>query len=100
VRMRVCVGWGGGNHRHNQGTLNLANAHPNALPTLKAVGGKPDPVTGTIKVVPHTTVPCTPQQCWLAAVRYAVVDVPQCALYNAAELPAGQFDFPVPWAHN
>jgi len=46
-----------------------------------------------------TTVPCsTPKQCWLAAVRYAVVDLAQCALYNADALPASQFELPVPWA--
>ena len=54
--------------------------------------------TGTARVTPKTTVPCRSlDECWLAAVRYAVVDVPQCALYNAAQLPAGQFELPVPW---
>jgi len=66
---------------------------------LPAVGKQVDETQGTIKVVPNTNVTCTsPSQCWLAAVRYAVMDVPQCALYNSAQLPAGQFQLPVPWS--
>jgi hypothetical protein len=66
---------------------------------MPAAGGSVDPVSGTIKVFPNTTVTCkSAESCWLAAVRYAVLDVPQCALYNAADLPASQFELPVPWA--
>ena len=65
---------------------------------LPAVGGV-DMSSGTARVTPKTTVTCeSPDACWLAAVRYAVMDVPQCALYNAAEIPASQFELPVPWA--
>ena len=32
-----------------------------------------------------------------SAVRYGVTDIPQCVLYNAAELPAVPFAFPVPY---
>ena len=34
---------------------------------------------------------------WLASVRYAMVDEPQCVLYSAASLPALPFELPVPW---
>ena len=74
----------------------VANHRGEWLPARAAVieGSSPP----TIAVRPVTTVPCkTPRQCWLAAVRYAVNDLAQCALYNAAELPASQFQLPVPW---
>jgi hypothetical protein len=69
---------------------------------LPAIGGQVDPATGTMRVTPLTNVTCPmpkgSSSCWLAAVRYAVVDVPQCAIYNTAELPASQFELPVPWS--
>ena len=73
----------------------VANHAGNWLPAVgSAVAG-----LGRVRVTPMTTVPCkSPGACWLAGVRYAVIDVPQCALYNTASLPASQFELPVPWA--
>ncbi len=34
---------------------------------------------------------------WISAVRYAMIDEPQCVLYNSASLPALPFQLPVPW---
>ena len=34
---------------------------------------------------------------WLFGVRYAMLDEPQCVLYNSAQLPALPFQLPVPW---
>ena len=34
---------------------------------------------------------------WVAAVRYAMIDEPQCVLYNGERLPALPFELPVPW---
>ena len=34
---------------------------------------------------------------WLFGVRYAMIDEPQCVLYNSASLPALPFQLPVPW---
>ena len=73
---------------------------------LPAVAGHVDTESGTVRVTPNCDlrpaaceVTCkSPDECWLASVRYAQVDVPQCALYNGAELPAQQFSFPVPWS--
>ena len=51
-----------------------------------------------VEVTPLTNVTCArADDCWVSAVRYAVLDIPQCALYNTAELPAAPFQFPVPW---
>lgn len=75
--------------------VEVANRRGHWLP---AVVEDIDPTTGTIRVVPFSPVLCTtPAECWLTSVRYASYDVPQCALYNAAQLPAPQFEFPVPW---
>ena len=51
---------------------------------------------GTVDVVP-TGRARTVANDWLAAVRYAMIDEPQCVLYNAASLPALPFQLPVPW---
>lgn len=80
---------------HGEYLFEVANRRGVWLP---AVGELLDPALGTVKVTPTSPVPCAaPASCWLTAVRYAVLDVPQCALYNEAEFPAGQFELPVPW---
>jgi hypothetical protein len=47
----------------------------------------------TVEITPVTAVPGE----WVSGVRYQVIDVPQCALYNAAGLPALPFELPLPW---
>ena len=37
---------------------------------------------------------------WVAAVRYAMIDEPQCVLYNDHSLPALPFELPVPWTRS
>eukprot|EP00038_Savillea_parva_P010227 m.188751 g.188751 ORF g.188751 m.188751 type:complete len:631 (-) comp17530_c0_seq1:51-1943(-) len=49
--------------------------------------------TSTVIVTPYPQVPHD----WIAAVRYQVVDVPQCAMYNAAGVPAFPFELPLPY---
>jgi hypothetical protein len=34
---------------------------------------------------------------WLVGVRYAMIDEPQCVLYNSDSLPALPFELPTPW---
>jgi hypothetical protein len=63
------------------------------LPAAGAVA----PDGATLVVTPFSPVTCGATFCWLASVRYAVVDVPECALYNEAMLPALPFELPVPW---
>lgn len=65
------------------------------------------PATGSVKSLSAdgtATVLVTPQghaatvsSNWLASVRYAMVDEPECVLYSAASLPALPFELPVPW---
>ena len=51
---------------------------------------------GSVEVVPagHAR---TVSSDWLAGVRYAMIDEPQCVLYNSASLPALPFQLPAPW---
>lgn len=49
--------------------------------------------TATVVVVPLSNVTISS----IIAVQFAVQDVPQCALYNSAQLPAVPFSLPVPW---
>merc|ERR1712130_562955 len=52
---------------------------------------KKSPPTVIVTPVSNVTGP------WISAVRFAVQDIPQCALYNSAQLPAVPFSLPVPW---
>ena len=67
----------------------VANRKGDWLPATGEV--QPD---GTLVVTPHSPVTSNG---WLSAVRYAVMDIPQCILYNDAEIPASAFEFPVPY---
>ena len=89
-----------GQHNASAGLDNLvfqvANRRGMWLPAEGAVA----PDGATLVVTPFSPVTCKSADadgCWLAAVRYAVVDIPECALYNAAQLPALPFELPVPW---
>ena len=88
-----------GQHNKSIGLENLvfqvANRHGVWLPAAGVVA----PDEATLIVTPFSPVTCPQAQggCWLASVRYAVVDVPECALYNEAMLPALPFELPVPW---
>ncbi len=53
-----------------------------------------NPAQSIVRVSPASNVTGD----WILSVRYAVLDIPQCALYNDAEIPAAQFDFPVGWS--
>lgn len=48
----------------------------------------------TLTVRPVATV----KGSWVTAVRYNVIDVPQCALYNEDGIPAFPFQLPLPWS--
>lgn len=69
----------------------VANRHGKWLPAHGSVVGSGNAMRVVVR--PKTNVTGT----WLAAVRFAALDIPQCALYNSAELPAAPFEFPVPW---
>ena len=51
---------------------------------------------GKLVVRPRSTV----SGGWVSAVRYAVVDEPQCVLYGPSGLPALPFELPLPWKAN
>ena len=64
---------------------------------LAAIGSmQPD---GTVLVLPagHAR---TVGHDWLFGVRFAMLDEPQCVLYNSASLPALPFELPVPWTRS
>jgi hypothetical protein len=61
---------------------------------LQAVGSVASSPDGPIVLVKPTT---NVTGSWLASVQFGVLDIPQCVLYNSAELPAVPFEFPVPW---
>ena len=61
---------------------------------LPAIGSmQPD---GTVLVVPAGAARKVGHD-WLFGVRYAMIDEPQCVLYNSASIPALPFQLPVPW---
>ena len=57
------------------------------------------PAVGSVDTAGMLTVApvCNVSGAWVSAVRYAVLDIPECALYNADMLPALPFELPVPW---
>merc|ERR1740121_185610 len=69
----------------------VANRKGKWLPAIGSVSSQ----GGRTRVIIRPTSNVTGT--WLSAVRFAVLDVPQCSLYNSAELPAAPFEFPVPW---
>eukprot|EP00756_Hemistasia_phaeocysticola_P055404 Hpha_TRINITY_DN31340_c0_g1::TRINITY_DN31340_c0_g1_i1::g.194455::m.194455/K05970/SIAE; sialate O-acetylesterase len=48
---------------------------------------------GVLRVEPAVNVTGN----WLSAVRYAMLDVPECVLYNSIAVSAGPFEIPVPF---
>jgi hypothetical protein len=51
---------------------------------------------GTVLVVPAGSARAVNHD-WVRGVRYAMLDEPECVLYNSADLPALPFELPVPW---
>lgn len=72
----------------------VMNRAGNWLPAIGSVSGQQ-----TVDIVPLNNVTCEAGHsrnnslCWLSGVRSAVLDIPQCALYNEAGLPAAPFEF-------
>ena len=80
--------------RQCPGRLSRFSCAASTSPRLPAVGSMNE--DGSVEVVPagHAR---TVASDWLSAVRYAMIDEPQCVLYNSASLPALPFQLPVPW---
>jgi hypothetical protein len=74
----------------------VANRRGIWLPAIGSVESVGPGDTATVLVTPQGHA-ATVSNDWLAAVRYAMLDEPECALYNAASLPALPFELPVPW---
>ena len=70
----------------------VANRRGVWLPAI----GRMTPDGHTVEVVPAGHAGTVAND-WLAAVRYAMIDEPQCVLYNSASLPALPLQLPVPW---
>ena len=67
----------------------VANRKGDWLPAMGAIDA-----SGELIVTPHSNVTGN----WLSQVRYAALDIPECALYNTKNmLPALPFELPVPW---
>eukprot|EP00937_MAST-01D_sp_MAST-1D-sp2_P005502 g5502.t1 len=68
--------------------FSVANRRGGWLPATGSVDA-----AGALMVTPV----CNVTGAWVSAVRYAALDIPECALYNADMLPALPFELPVPW---
>ena len=66
----------------------VANRKGGWLPATGAVDA-----AGELVITPR----CNVTGKWLSQVRYAALDIPECALYNQDMLPALPFELPVPW---
>lgn len=70
----------------------VANRRGTWLPAVGTVSGRGDLTRVIVRAKTNVTGD------WLKAVRFAVMDIPQCVLYNYLELAAAPFSFPVPWS--
>ena len=74
----------------------VANRRGIWLPAIGSVESVAPDGTATVLVAPQGHA-ATVSNNWLASVRYAMLDEPECVLYSAASLPALPFELPVPW---
>jgi hypothetical protein len=69
----------------------VSNKHGVWLPATGSVAKN-----GSVMVVPKSNVTAQGGH-WLSGVRFGVMDIPQCVLYNNGQFPAVPFEFPVPY---
>ena len=74
----------------------VANRRGIWLPAIGTVESVAANGTATVLVTPQGHAAVVSND-WLASVRYAMVDEPQCVLYSSGSLPALPFQLPVPW---
>ena len=74
----------------------LANHKGVWLPAIGRIESLAADGTATVLVTPQGHAARVSNN-WVSAVRYAMRDVPQCVLYNSADIPALPFELPTPW---